>query len=221
MNVRISKKIIAFITVFIISISASSCQNPSISQNGDASIDKSASLNNTSSSLMTSSATSFYNESSYTIVARKGDVVSTDTYNWVLSDVKVFDKDNYYGNFMYPPETGRVYIALYFDIENKSDDTIWSYSVLDYYYNNFGSYASAYNGEYYLQSGCKELDDYYYSSSNPKFSFTIPAKTKAKGCLAWSIPKEWTDFVYSYKYRGLTVQFNVSIGDIDNAGTKV
>lgn len=157
-----------------------------------------------------SSTDTFSSEPSKIIVAKIGDVVSTDEFNWIMTEAKIFDQYNYYGYFNHAPDSGSVYIALFFDMENVTEQALGGI-IFDYYL--YKSKIYVYNNGYYLNNNCFALEDSEYTTANPRFIPDIPAHAKVKGCLAWSIPKDWTDLEFIYKDHNI-IKFQVSKDDI-------
>lgn len=117
-------------------------------------------------------------------VARVGQTVTGEKWAISLQSAKVFNEvaSEYFTD---TPEDGNVYLVLFFDVQNVSDED-------DYFnYFNIESYVDGYNQSIKILMNKPDGVD--------TLTGDVAAGKKLKGQLAWEVPEGWTELEVSYK----------------------
>ena len=116
--------------------------------------------------------------------AKVGQTVTGDNWAISLTSARVYDKIE--GEYLTDePEEGKVYLVLFFDVQNVSDE--------DGYFNylNVESYVDGYNQSQSLLLSEPEGQEWLTGD--------VAAGKKLQGYLAWEVSPEWQELEVSYK----------------------
>ena len=117
-------------------------------------------------------------------VAKVGQTVTGEKWAISLQSAKVFTEvaSEYFKD---TPEDGKVYLVLFFEVQNVSDED-------DYFnYLSIESYVDGYNQSIKILMNKPDGAD--------SLTGDVAAGKKLKGYLAWEVSEEWTELEVSYK----------------------
>ena len=99
------------------------------------------------------------------------------------------------------PEDGEVFLVLFFEAENVSGKDDY----FNYFYVN--SYVDGYEKD--VKVLLTDVD------KNSTLVGDVAAGKRLKGCLAWTVPKNWSEFEFNYKeLGGSKITFTVTPADL-------
>ncbi|HJD22584.1 MAG TPA: DUF5067 domain-containing protein [Firmicutes bacterium] len=116
--------------------------------------------------------------------ASVGQTVTSDTWAISLTGAKVYEEIA--GEYLTDkPEEGKVYLVLFFDVQNVSEED-------DYFnYLNVESYVDGYSATQSLLTS--DPDGYEWLTGD------VAAGKKLQGYMAWEVDPEWKELEVSYK----------------------
>ncbi|MBQ8296154.1 MAG: DUF5067 domain-containing protein [Ruminococcus sp.] len=114
-----------------------------------------------------------------------GQFIEDDTWKISLLDAKTYgsltDDSGFYTD---EPDSGNEYLVMFFEVENVSgEDDYFNYFYID-------AYADGYSTD--IEIILNNPDGYDTLTGD------VAAGKKLKGCLAWQVPENWSEFEMSY-----------------------